>query len=114
MEKLATVEQFEDWINSGKTAIAVFKTTWCADCHYLDVFMPSIEKEYADKVEFLEVDRDEFPDLGEKYSVLGIPSFIAFKNGKEITRFVSKMRKEKSEIEHYLDRTVSVAEALAK
>ncbi|MFD2670684.1 thioredoxin family protein [Marinicrinis sediminis] len=112
MEKLATREQFEQVIAAGKPAIVVFKTTWCRDCHYIDPFMPDLEKAYADKLDFYHVDRDELPDLCEAYNILGIPSFIGFKNGQELIRFVSKLRKSREEIEQFLDRVVAVAEAV--
>jgi hypothetical protein len=35
-------------------------------------------------------------------SVFGIPSFVAFKNGQEAGRFVSKDRKTQEEIEEFL------------
>jgi hypothetical protein len=34
--------------------------------------------------------------------VFGIPSFIAFENGKELGRFVSKDRKTQEEIERFI------------
>jgi len=35
--------------------------------------------------------------------ILGIPSFVAFDQGKEIGRFVSKLRKTKEEIIDFID-----------
>ena len=34
--------------------------------------------------------------------VFGIPSFIAFKDGKEIGRFVNKDRKTKQQVEDFI------------
>lgn len=112
MQKLVSEKQFKELVSSGQTVISVFKTTWCKDCHYLDLFMDSIEQNYASMVTFIEVDLDEFPKLSSEYMVLGIPSFISFKNGQEITRFVSKLRKEKAEIEQYVKQTIRVSDAL--
>ena len=74
--------------------------------------MPELVKQFSD-LKFVEVDRDELPELFEQYDVMGIPSFIAFKKGQELTRFVSKLRKTKEEIETYLKRTSDVAKHLA-
>jgi len=41
--------------------------------------------------------------LGRDLDIFGIPSFIAYENGIEIGRFVSKLRKTKNEIESFLD-----------
>lgn len=110
MERLHTKEQFQAAIEGSKLTVAVFKTTWCPDCHFIDPFMPEVEQKYADTITFVEVDRDDLPDLCGELGILGIPSFIAFHNGKEVVRFVSKLRKSREEIEQFLDRALAVAE----
>lgn len=92
--------------------VAVFKTAWCKDCHYINPFMPDVEKQYEGRLNFIVVDRDDLPDLCSEYNILGIPSFIVFRDGQEITRFVSKLRKTREEIVEFLDRSLQVAEAL--
>jgi thiol-disulfide isomerase/thioredoxin len=94
--------------------MAVFKAVWCKDCHFIDPFMPEVERKYADKLTFVHIDRDELPDLCEKYNILGIPSFIAFVEGQELIRFVSKLRKTREEIEEFMDRAIAVADSVKK
>jgi thioredoxin-like negative regulator of GroEL len=114
MEPIRTEQAFNDAIAQEKPTVAVFKTTWCKDCHYIDPFMPDVEKAYADKLTFVQIDRDELPDLCETYNILGIPSFIGFSQSKELGRFVSKLRKTREEIEQFLDQVVEAAQAAAK
>jgi thioredoxin-like negative regulator of GroEL len=114
MEQIKTEEAFQEQIAQAKPTIAVFKTTWCKDCHFIDPFMPEVEQAYSDKLTFVHVDRDDLPDLCEQLNILGIPSFIAFREGKELIRFVSKLRKSREEIEQFLDRAVEVAQAIGK
>ncbi len=76
--------------------------------------MPELEEKYGDRINFIELDRDEMADLCEKLNILGIPSFIAFRGGKELVRFVSKLRKTKEEIEQFFDRAIEVSNAAAK
>lgn len=114
MKKLETEQQFNDMIAQEKPTIAVFKATWCKDCHFIEPFMPEVEKQYEDQINFIEVDRDQFPDLCDKYNVLGIPSFIAFKENQELVRFVSKLQKTRTEIEQFIDRAVQVASTISK
>ncbi|GFN31228.1 thioredoxin family protein [Paenibacillus xylaniclasticus] len=111
MRVITTDEQFREAV-AGELTVAVFKTTWCKDCHFIDPFMPEVEAAYADRLQFVQVDRDDLPDLCSELNILGIPSFIAFKNGQEVIRFVSKLRKTRDEIETFLDRAVEVAAAL--
>lgn len=114
MQKVNNEAAFGEQIQSDKLTIAVFKTTWCKDCHFIDPFMPEVETKYADSITFIELDRDEVPDLCERLNILGIPSFIAFRQGQELVRFVSKLRKTREEIEQFLDRAIEVSQAMAK
>lgn len=114
MEQIKTEQAFYDAVSQDKPTVAVFKTTWCKDCHFIEPFMPEVEQAYADRLNFIQIDRDELPDLCEKYNILGIPSFIGFRGGEELVRFVSKLRKTREEIEQFLDRVVEVSKAVAK
>ncbi|NIK70203.1 MULTISPECIES: thioredoxin family protein [unclassified Paenibacillus] len=112
MNKLTTDAAFREAVQGDGVTVVVFKTTWCPDCHYIDPFMPDVEQQYSGKISFHEIDRDELPDLCSELNILGIPSFIAFRNGKELIRYVNKLRKTREEIEQFLDRAVQVADAL--
>ncbi|MEX2460118.1 MAG: thioredoxin family protein [Paenibacillaceae bacterium] len=112
METISSADKFNEQIASESTTVAVFKASWCRDCHFIEPFMPDLEKQYAEKLTFVHIDRDELPDLCADYHVLGIPSFIVFHHGKELTRFVSKLRKTREEIEQFLDRSLEVMEAM--
>jgi thiol-disulfide isomerase/thioredoxin len=114
MQHMETEQQFDLAIAGDNLTIAVFKADWCGDCRFIEPFMPDLEQKYADKVTFVEVDRDEQPELGERLGILGIPSFIAFSRGQELIRFVSKLRKTREEIEQFTDRAIAVSESLAR
>src|SRR5690606_1455123 len=112
MIRITNDAQFHDLVGRDKLTIVVFKTTWCGDCQYIIPFMPDVVQQYEGKATFYEVDRDELPDLCIELNILGIPSFIAYKDGKEIARFVSKLRKTREEIEQFVNRTIEMAELL--
>lgn len=112
MQVVKDEQVFRESVAGERPTVAVFKTTWCKDCHYIEPFMPEIEQKYADQIQWLQIDRDDLPDLCSDLNVLGIPSFIAFYNGRETIRFVSKLRKTREEIEQFLDRVVEVSAAL--
>ncbi|KYC92097.1 hypothetical protein B4096_3053 [Heyndrickxia coagulans] len=101
MQELQSMEDFKNLKENG-AHIFLFSADWCPDCRFLDPFMPEIEKEYSDYT-FVHVDRDKFLDLCADLDVYGIPSFVAFRDGKEIGRFVSKDRKTKEEVEKFIE-----------
>jgi thiol-disulfide isomerase/thioredoxin len=114
IKTINTEDQFQDAIRDNKPTVAIFKATWCKDCHYIDPFMPEVYEKYEHQLNFLELDRDNFPELSEQLNILGIPSFVVFRNGQEVVRFVSKLRKTREEIEHFLEQAIAVSQALPK
>ena len=103
MEQLPkmTVAELQDVVKDGKTML-FFSATWCPDCAFIKPAMPEIEAEYSD-YKFVAVDRDENIDLAIELNVFGIPSFIAYEDGKEIGRLVNKDRKTKAEVEEFIN-----------
>jgi len=108
MKKITSVQEYREALMNDKPTVVVFKTEWCKDCHYINPFMPELEQNYAEQLDFIEIDRDELPELCEENNVLGIPSFILFYRSKEQGRFVSKLRKTREEIELFLDNTLTL------
>ena len=100
VENLHSVEQYNALKEQGKHVL-LFTAGWCPDCHFIEPFMPEVEEKYSEYT-FISVDRDQFIDLCGELEVYGIPSFIAYNNGEETGRFVSKDRKTKEEIETFL------------
>lgn len=102
LKQLETVEQFADLRDNGKT-VFLFSANWCGDCRFIDPFMPEVEEKYKNYA-FVHVDRDQFIDLCVELDIFGIPSFIAYDNGRELGRFVSKDRKTQEEIEQFIEK----------
>ncbi|TFD98187.1 MULTISPECIES: thioredoxin family protein [Jeotgalibacillus] len=101
MKKLESMEQFNELKNNGKH-IFMFSADWCPDCRVIEPILPEVEEKFS-SFTFVYVDRDDFIDLCADLSVFGIPSFVAFENGEETGRFVSKDRKTQEEIEHFVE-----------
>lgn len=101
MRKLANMDEFKKLSSEGKS-IFLFTANWCPDCRVIEPVLPEIEEKYS-AYTFVSVDRDQFIDLCAEMDIFGIPSFIAYQDGKEIGRFVSKDRKTKEEIEQFID-----------
>jgi len=104
MRKLESLDEFNQLKNNGKH-IFLFSADWCPDCRFIEPFMPEVEEKYS-QFTFIYIDRDDFIDLCSELDVFGIPSFIAFDNGAELGRFVSKDRKTKEEIESFLKKII--------
>lgn len=101
MKTLESKEQFNELIEK-EDVVFLFSAEWCPDCRIIEPEIPSIEVDYPEYT-FVYVDRDKFIEICQEQEIFGIPSFIAFREGKEAGRFVSKQRKTKEEIEDFLD-----------
>lgn len=103
MNNLITIHSMEDYNKAilGK-AMLVFSTTWCPDCHFLKTFIDDLVENNRDWT-FYYIDRDQMIDLCVDLEVMGIPSFIAYQDGQEVGRFVSKLRKTQNEIQSFID-----------
>jgi thiol-disulfide isomerase/thioredoxin len=101
MIHISKEKSFEDQIGNEK-AIVVFSADWCPDCVVIKPLLPELEQEYS-QYTFYYVDRDENIELCEQFSIFGIPSFLAFYDGKEVGRYVNKERKTKEQIVHFIE-----------
>ena len=92
MKPIETAEQFEQVIQSNQETIIKFFADWCPDCKRMDMFIGDILEEYG-QYEWYEINKDQFPDLAEKYQVMGIPSILIFKNNEKIAHLHSAYAK---------------------
>ncbi|HJA47135.1 MAG TPA: thioredoxin family protein [Candidatus Limosilactobacillus excrementigallinarum] len=102
MERLPkmTQDELNQRVADGNYVL-FFTADWCPDCNFIKPAMPEIEKDFNDYT-FLLVDRDENIDLAADLGIMGIPSFVVYKAGQEVGRFVNKDRKTKEQVEDFL------------
>lgn len=112
MKQVTSAEDFNVSIQSSGLVVAVFKADWCVDCKFIDPFMPELELKYGDRLTLMEVDVDKVGDVSQEQNILGIPSFVAYTDGRELVRFVNKLRKSREEIEDFLDKALAVYSTL--
>lgn len=101
MKEIKTIEEFKE-VTSTEKSIILFTANWCPDCMVIKPFMPSIIEKYTN-FNFYTVNRDNLMDLCIELDIFGIPSFVAFKEGVEIGRFVNKDRKTRQQIEDFIE-----------
>lgn len=97
MRKAATYQEIAGQLTSGRKTAVLFTEDWCGDCQFIYPDLDAIEAA-CPEVDFLQVDRGDFPDLAEKWGIVGIPSLVVVADGQEIGRFVNRNRKTKEEI----------------
>jgi thiol-disulfide isomerase/thioredoxin len=101
MKSITTLEQFEQVIQSDKEVLVKFFAGWCPDCTRMNMFIGDILEEYNSN-DWYEINRDDFPELAEKYQVLGIPSILIFKNGEKLAHLHSANAKTPEQVLEFL------------
>ncbi len=80
---------FESVLNSSKLPLVIdFWASWCGPCQYMTPIFEQLAKKYEGKVVFGKVNIDESQEIPNRYGIYGVPTFIFFKEGKEINRVI--------------------------
>lgn len=102
MQEITTIEQFNELTGTDKKVIIKFFAGWCPDCTRMDMFIDPIIEEYA-QYDWYSINRDNFPDLAEKYQVMGIPSLLIFQNSEKLAHLHSANAKSPAQVEEFLN-----------
>lgn len=68
-------------LKSDKPVIVDFAAIWCGPCQMMKPIFEKLADENTD-VKYCSCDIDKSPELAKKYSVMYVPTLIAFKNGE--------------------------------
>ncbi|WP_312473053.1 thioredoxin family protein [Neobacillus sp.] len=102
MKQINTEQEYRDQIAEDQLTVGIFTTSWCPDCKRLNMFIDEITEENQDK-KWFKIDKDEFPDLAEEQTVMGIPSLLVFKNGKKLGHLHSANAKTADQVREFLN-----------
>ena len=101
MKPINTKEEFSEIIEGTEPVIIKFQAGWCPDCTRMDMFIDPLVEEY-NQYKWYDINRDELPELAEKYDVMGIPSLLIFKNGEKQAHLHSANAKSPESVTDFL------------
>lgn len=79
-------KDFKKAINRDITTIVKFEADWCGPCKAITPAIEELSEDWSDKkVEFVALDIDNAPSLATMYSVVSVPTFIAYRDGQPIS-----------------------------
>jgi thioredoxin 2 len=82
-------EDFERTVLDATGPVIVdFFADWCGPCKVMAPLLDEIARDRIGKLLVVKVDSDRAPGLSQRFAIRGIPTLIAFQNGKEVDRQV--------------------------
>ncbi len=85
---ILTDDNFEaEVLKSDKPVLVDFWATWCGPCQKQGPIVEALADEQED-IKVCKLDVDEASDTAEKFSIMSIPTVIAFKDGEVIGKSV--------------------------
>ena len=84
MEEI-TVDNIHDVIEQDEYLLFYFTATWCGPCQTIKPMILKLKEGLdSDKIKFYLIDIDDNDDLCERCKVTSVPTFILFKDKKEV------------------------------
>ena len=97
MGKEVTVNDanFENEVLKSDIPVFVdFWAPWCGPCKMVGPIIEEISSEYDGKLKICKVNVDDNTDSAAKYEIRSIPTFVRFKDGKEVNRGMGASSKD--------------------
>ena len=71
-----------------------FWASWCPPCKMMDPMLNKLAQELSGKAKIVKINVDQNPYSSSDYLITGVPTFIFFYKGKEVTRCVGAQSKK--------------------
>lgn len=85
--------EFKRLVAESEVPVVVdFWAEWCGPCHMMAPSVDQLAREFGAKAVVAKLDADEYPEILQRFGIMGIPTLIFFKDGQEADRVVGVTR----------------------
>lgn len=75
-------------LRAGRPVLVDFGAPWCPPCLAMTPVLKTLAAEYDGRVDVVTLNADDNPATIARYGVLGLPTFMVFRDGAEAMRLV--------------------------
>ena len=77
---------FNDIISTSKPVLVDFYAEWCGPCKLMTPVLHEVKDNLGDAVTVIKINVDKNPGLATRFQVRGVPTFMLFKDKKQVWR----------------------------
>ena len=82
---------YDEMTRSAGVVLVEFYATWCGHCQRMMPIVEQVKKELTGKAEVIQIDVNKEPDTADAQKVEVYPTFILYKDGREVWRDSGEM-----------------------
>ncbi|XP_017105739.2 glutaredoxin 3 [Drosophila bipectinata] len=79
-------EEYQKFINADKTTVALFEADWAEQCAQVKDVLGDLSKILGDKLQFINLNAEKFPEISMKHQIEAVPTVIFFTKGSAVDR----------------------------
>ncbi|XP_065363846.1 glutaredoxin 3 [Calliphora vicina] len=83
---IKTEEEYKQIISADKTSVVLFSADWAEQCKQVQDVLEDLTKLLADKLAFVKITAEDFPEIAMKHQIDAVPTVIIFAKGTAIDR----------------------------
>ena len=92
---LLTDKNFREEVLESKIPVLVdFWASWCPPCKMTEPTIQELAQNLDGVIKIAKINVDQNPISASEYQIMGVPTFIIFRNGNEIARRVGAQSKQ--------------------